>query len=71
MTKEINYDKLISDGNSFTFPICNNCKFNRGDGTCQAFPKGILDEILNGENDHSKPLPGQLNSVTFERISNE
>lgn len=49
---------------------CNYCKhYNRGDMTafsCAAF-ENIPDEILNGDNDHSKPLPGQGNNIVFER----
>lgn len=68
MVDEIKYDKLISDGNTFTFPVCNDCKFNRGDGTCRAFAQGIPDEILDGRNNHEFPLDSQRNNVTFESI---
>ena len=33
--------------------------------TCRAFPDGIPEEILNGANVHSKPLPGQGNDIVF------
>jgi hypothetical protein len=47
--------------------ICSGCKnFDRVDGNCTAFPDGIPDEILSGENDHSKPLPNQGNDIVFE-----
>ena len=48
-------------------PICFNCKHFNDDGsyTCTAFPKGIPDVILFGDNEHSKPLKGQENSITF------
>lgn len=69
--ENIRFDKLISDGNTFDFPVCNKCKWNRGDGTCRAFPEGIPDEILNGENDHNEPLPDQRNNITFESIEEE
>lgn len=56
-------EKLTVD--SFYFPICNDCK-NHIDGLkCKAFDV-IPDEIFSGENDHSKPLPGQKNDVLFE-----
>jgi hypothetical protein len=55
---------------SFVFPICNNCK-NKIDGLkCKAFDV-IPDEIYDGENDHSKPLPGQKNDVIFEPKNKE
>lgn len=47
---------------------CSNCKNYLGDNTCLAFPDGIPDEILNGDNDHSKPLPNQDNDIVFEPI---
>ena len=52
--------------NSKTF-ICFKCKHRDifEDG-CKAFPDGIPDEILSGDNDHSKPLPGQQNDIVFE-----
>jgi len=33
---------------------------------CKAFPDGIPDEILFGENDHKKPLPEQKNKIVFK-----
>lgn len=50
-------------------PICFNCKhFDIETSTCKAFPIEIPDEILSGENDHSKPLPEQKNNIVFEPI---
>lgn len=34
---------------------------------CEAFPKGIPDEIVYGDNLHRKPLDGQGNNIVFER----
>jgi hypothetical protein len=34
---------------------------------CQAFLEGIPIEIWNGENDHSKPFPGD-NGITFKSV---
>lgn len=43
-----------------------NCKhFKYSEFNCIAFPDGIPDEILTGENDHSKPLPDQNNKIVF------
>jgi len=53
-------------------PICMKCKnYLRDDFdglNCNAFPKGIPDEILFGENDHTTPLPDQGNDIVFEPI---
>ena len=35
---------------------------------CIAFPKGIRDEVISGESDHSKSLPKQGNDIVFEPI---
>jgi hypothetical protein len=52
---------------TITEPICMNCKHYDWDrNLCVAFPKGVPDEILEGENDHSKPLPEQDNDIVFE-----
>jgi hypothetical protein len=51
--------------------ICFKCKhFLRftGDGGCNAFPKGIPDEITSGENEHKEPLKEQKNDIVFEPI---
>ena len=46
--------------------LCFNCVNYSGDLTCLAF-KQIPEEILLGENDHSKPLKGQANDVIFQQ----
>lgn len=44
---------------------CTKCKwFDSENIACPAF-KEIPEEILSGENNHSKPVPGQTNSITF------
>ena len=49
--------------------ICENCKhFKDFSFGCQAFQDGIPKEILNGENDHAKPLTDQDNNIVFEEI---
>lgn len=48
-------------------PICFQCKhFDIETSTCAAFPREIPEEILVGENNHRKPLPGQGNDIVFE-----
>lgn len=50
-----------------TEPICIKCKhFDINSFTCSAFPKEIPEEIIIGDNDHSKPLPDQKNEIVFE-----
>lgn len=47
-------------------PICFKCKnFTPYGMGCKAFDD-IPDEILLGEDDHSKPLEGQENNIVFE-----
>jgi len=49
--------------------ICSKCKHLDDLGFCSAFTDfGIPNEILNGENDHSKPLKGQKNNIVFEPL---
>jgi len=48
-------------------PICAKCKhLNVNTSLCPAFDGDIPDEILEGDNNHSKPLPGQKNNIVFE-----
>ncbi|HEV8079563.1 MAG TPA: hypothetical protein VGP43_02540 [Chitinophagaceae bacterium] len=46
--------------------LCNICKNYLGDLKCQAFPQGIPEQILNGENNHTEPLSDQDNEIVFE-----
>lgn len=54
-------------------PICLDCKHMIPDGVspagdhliCQAFPKGIPDEILLMKHDHHNPYPGD-GGIRFE-----
>lgn len=46
---------------------CFHCANWNVSDTCTAFPDGIPDEILSGENDHTKPLPDQKNDIVFEQ----
>ena len=46
--------------------ICEKCNhFTPLKGGCKAF-NDIPNEILSGENDHSKPLKDQKNEIVFE-----
>jgi hypothetical protein len=53
-------------------PICFSCKhFDIETSTCPAFKGDIPDEIVFGENDHKKPLPGQVNDIVYQPASNK
>ena len=54
------------EGNTFLFPICNECKHQQGGAKCAAF-EVIPDEILDGEIGHDVPYPGQKNDIVFEK----
>jgi hypothetical protein len=52
----------------FIEPVCFRCKnFDMESSTCLAFLLEIPDEILNGNNDHTKPFPGD-GGIQFEPI---
>jgi hypothetical protein len=49
-------------------PICAQCKFfNHESWTCDAFKNGIPSEIIDGSNNHAKPLPNQGNDIVFTK----
>ena len=48
--------------------LCSLCKNYYGDFKCKAFKEKIPEEIFNGFNNHSKPLPKQDNDIVFESI---
>jgi hypothetical protein len=50
----------------FFSPVCTLCKHYSLEGGCVAFPRGIPVEIWSGENDHTKPFPGD-NGIQFEK----
>jgi len=54
-----------------TIPIipCFYCiHLDEKEWVCSAFPNGIPEEILTGENDHTKPLPDQENDIVYAPI---
>jgi len=52
-------------------PICYDCIYYLGlkkeRFICKAFSKGIPDEIIKSEHDHTKPFKGD-NGIQFEPI---
>ena len=48
--------------------LCNICKNYLYDLTCEAFPDGIPEEIITGDNDHLSPLPEQENDIVYDPI---
>ena len=52
-------------GESSSFPSCLFCRWkNKGSKTCKAFPNGIPEEILSGQNPHTSPYEGD-NGIVF------
>jgi hypothetical protein len=48
-------------------PICYNCKhYDMERSVCSAFPIAIPEEILYGDNDHSKIHPEQAGDAVYE-----
>jgi len=52
-----------------TCVFCKNVKLN-GKKQCKAFPEGIPEEILIGNNDHSTKYKGD-NGIVFEPIEDD
>ncbi len=59
--------KFDKNGN-YTPSGCNYCTHFNGRATCEAFKDGIPIDIINGDIEHFKPIRGQKNKITFERI---
>jgi len=63
---------FIDDGNEIYQVYSSKCtickRFNYSEFNCVAFPNGIPEIILSGENDHSEPLSEQDNDIVFEEI---
>lgn len=53
-------------------PMCMKCKHfhykNFASFTCDAFPKGIPDEIIDGEKLHKTPIDGD-HGIIFEQLA--
>ena len=46
--------------------LCNNCVHWIEGIYCEAFPEGIPPEILEGDDNHSKPWPSQVVPLVFK-----
>lgn len=54
--------------------ICFRCKWfgdTEDGGGCKAFPDGIPNIILSGDNLHKKPLKEQDNNIVFEPLKQD
>jgi hypothetical protein len=58
----------MTKSNKIGCPICKHYQF---DGTCTAYPEGILFGFLAGLEAHTKPIKNQENNIVFEWISPE
>ena len=61
--------EIVSNVNTFSEPVCNKCEHFKGFGECKAF-KDIPDDILDGINNHSKVIKGQIGNYVFKKIKN-
>lgn len=50
---------------------CSKCQNYINNIKCKAFPKGIPENILIGEFDHTKKHPNQDNNTLFEPIEEQ
>lgn len=50
----------------FKISICAKCIHKKIGAFCDAFPNGIPDIILNGDNNHTNILKNQENNIVFE-----
>lgn len=49
--------------------LCLTCIYYLGGNRCMAFPGGVIpDDILEGKNDHSKPVKGQFSDYVYEEV---
>lgn len=62
---------MTGDINISHYAPCIICKHLNDGWKCDAFPDGIPDDILSGNNDHSQKHEEQKNEILFERIADK
>lgn len=60
---------IFEDNVPFIRIRCLDCKHYIGDFQCKAF-NNIPDEVIFGENNHSKIIAGQKGDYIFEIVNN-
>ena len=65
--------EILNDRHQLYNPFrasCSTCsqRFDSIDFTCRAFPSGIPDDILSGDNKHQAPVPDQGNEVIYKPL---
>ena len=61
-------DKFVGTPKDTPLPICNSCRNHTYGTACRAFDI-IPDAIIFGDVGHDRPLPGQMNTVVYERVA--
>lgn len=51
-------------------PLCWECKHLQAGGKCKAFPNGIPEEFLSGDEQHTEPHPND-NGIQFEKVDEQ
>ena len=60
----------IAPKNKSICAVCKNYNFKKA-LSCKAFPDGIPEIILNGEDNHTEPLKGQTGNYVFEELKDK
>jgi len=51
-------DRFAWGAGEVAIPLCARCRHKHDDATCEAFPRGIPNAIVEGNFDHRQPYPG-------------
>ena len=63
----VRQDGILADTGVNLSVQCLACKHLGKPVTCDAFPKGIPERIVQGHFDHREPFPDQPNDILFEK----